>query len=89
MTRPSRSEFDVEIDRTLAALDEIGPATLTVACRRLGMPYESVNRMRNALPRRGLVEHTGARGVYAITDVGRARLALIRRGTAGASPAAN
>lgn len=44
--------------------------------------------MRNALPRRGLVEHTGVRGVYAVTDVGRARLAL-RRGTAGASPVAS
>lgn len=89
MTRPGRSEFDVEIDRTLAALDEIGPATLTAACRHLGMTYEAVNRMRNALPRRGLVERTGARGVYAVTDVGRARLALVRRGTAGASPAAS
>lgn len=89
MTLPGRSEFDVEIDRTLAALDEIGPATLTVACHRLGMPYEAVNRMRNALPRRGLVERTGARGVYAVTDVGRARLVLVRREMAGASRAAS
>lgn len=49
---------------------------------------EAVNRVRNALTRRGLVEHTGVRGVYAVTDLGRARLAL-RRGTAGASPAAS
>ena len=66
----------------------LGPATLTVACRHRGMPYEAVNRVRNALTRRGLVEHTGVRGVYAVTDVGRARLAL-RRGTAGARPAAS
>lgn len=88
MTRPSRSEFDAEIDLTIAALDEIGPATLTVACRHRGMPYEAVNRVRNALTRRGLVEHTGVRGVYAVTSLGRARLAL-RRGTAGARPAAS
>lgn len=88
MTRAGRSGLDAEIDRTLAALDEIGPATLTVACRHLGMTYEAVNRVRNALPRRGLVERTGVRGVYAVTDVGRARLAL-RRGTAGASRAAS
>lgn len=89
MTRAGRSGLDAEINRTLAALDEIGPATLTVACRHRGMPYETVNRMRNALTRRGLVEHTGVRGVYAITDLGRARLALVRRGTAGARPAAS
>lgn len=82
-------KFEAEIDRTLLALDEIGPATLTAACRHLGMTYETVNRMRNALSRRGLVEHTGVRGVYAVTGLGRARLALVRRGTAGASPAAS
>ena len=81
--------FEAEIDLTLAALAEIGPATLTAACRHLGMSYETVNRMRNALSRRGFVEHTGVRGVYAITGLGRARLALVRRGTAGASPAAS
>lgn len=89
MTRASRSGLDAEINRTLAALDEIGPATLTAACRHRGMPYETVNRMRNALSRRGLIEHTGVRGIYAVTGLGRARLALVRRGTAGASPAAN
>lgn len=89
MTRPGRSEFDVEIDRTLLALEEVGPATLTAACRHLGMTYETVNRMRNALTRRGLVERTGARGVYAITSLGRARLVLVRRETAGASRAAS
>lgn len=82
-------KFEAEIDRALAALDEIGPATLTAACRHLGMTYETVNRMRNALSRRGLIEHTGVRGVYAVTGLGRARLALVRRGTAGASPAAS
>lgn len=83
------ARFETEIDRTLAALEEVGPATLTAACRHLGMTYETVNRMRNALTRRGLVEHTGVRGVYAITSLGRARLALVRREMAEASQAAS
>lgn len=83
------ARFETEIDRTLLALEEVGPATLTAACRHLGMTYETVNRMRNALTRRGLVEHTGARGVYAVTGLGRARLALVRREMAGASQAAS
>ena len=83
------ARFETEIDRTLLALDEIGPATLTAACHHLGMTYETVNRMRNALTRRGLVEHTGVRGVYAVTSLGRARLALVRREMAGASQAAS
>lgn len=89
MTHPGRSKLEAEIDLTLAALAEVGPATLTVACRHRGMPYEAVNRVRNALTRRGLVEHTGVRGVYAVTGLGRARLALIRRGTAEARPVAS
>lgn len=83
------ARYETEIDLTLTALDEIGPATLTAACRHRGMTHETVNRMRNTLIRQGLVEHTGARGVYAITSLGRARLALIRRETAEASPAAS
>lgn len=83
------ARFETEIDRTLLALEEVGPATLTAACRHLSMTYETVNRMRNALPRRGLVEHTGVRGVYAITSLGQARLALVRREMAGASQAAS
>lgn len=89
MTHTGRSKLEAEIDLTLTALDEVGPATLTVACRHRGMPYETVNRVRNALTRRGLVEHTGVRGVYDVTNLGRARLALIRRETAEASPAAS
>lgn len=81
----ARSE--TEIYRTLAALEEVGPATLTVACRHHGMTDETVKRMRNKLIRQGLVGLTEARGVYALTDLGRAMLALVRRETAEARPA--